>query len=135
VAESATKAMMMIANPRIRQNIVQDSVGNMKRLRTAGHMIRGPGKDLAMFRPLSILALGALCLLPGRASADTLKPHESVVSEISSRQRCACSTWRRPTRVVHYKRYRTAYLIGYDPLPYRFGSATVWAPPYRYYWR
>jgi hypothetical protein len=75
-----------------------------------------------------LLALSALCLLPGRASADTLKPHESVVSEISSRQRCACT----------YKRYRSvrrAYLIGYDPLPYRFGSTSIWAPPYRYYWR
>src|SRR5258705_12902146 len=49
---------------------------------------------LTMSRLLSILALGALCLLPDRMSADTLKPHESVVSEISSRQRCAC-TWRR----------------------------------------
>ena len=87
-----------------------------------------------MFRLLSIFALSALCLLSERASADTLKPHESVVSEISSRQRCAC-TWRRPTSFVHYKRYRTAYLIGYDPLPYGFGSASVWAPPYRYYWR
>jgi hypothetical protein len=99
-----------------------------------------------MARLLSILALGALCLIPGRASADTLKPHESVVSEISSRQRCAC-TWRRPTRVVHYKRYRRAnysYLFGFDPLPYRFGyfpepyryryhAAMLTVRPYRYY--
>ncbi len=57
----------------------------------------GPGKDLAMFRLLSILAFSALCILPDRASADALKPHESVASEISSRQRCACSTWRMVT--------------------------------------
>jgi hypothetical protein len=97
----------------------------------------GPLKDLAMFRFLSILALSALCTLPDRASADAMKPHETLASEISSRQRCACSTWRGPTRVIHYRRYRsfrTAYLIGYDPLPYRFGSASVWARPYRYYW-
>ncbi len=86
-----------------------------------------------MLRLLSILAFSALCILPDRASADALKPHESVASEISSRQRCACSTWR-----IHHRRYRsirTAYLIGYDPLPYRFGTSTVWGPPYRYYWR
>ena len=89
-----------------------------------------PRKDLAMVRLLSILAFSALCVLSGRASADTLKPDERV-SEISSRQRCAC------TSVVHYGRYRvrTAYLIGYDPLPYRYGSTSVWARPYRYYWR
>jgi hypothetical protein len=79
-----------------------------------------------MSRLLTLLALSALCLLPGRASADTLKAHESVVSEISSRQRCACTYER-------YRIVRRAYLIGYDPLPYRFGSASVWAPPYRYY--
>jgi hypothetical protein len=90
-----------------------------------------------MFRLLSILALSALCTFPDRASADTPKPHEKVTSEISSRQRCAC-TWRGPARVIHHRHYwsvRTAYLIGYDPLPYRFGSASVWEPPYRYYWR
>src|SRR6476661_9368091 len=84
---------------------------------------RAPRKDLAMFRLLSILALSALCTLPDRASADMPKPHERVSSEISSRQRCAC-TWRGPTRNIHYRRYRsvrTAYLtIGYNPLPYRF---------------
>jgi hypothetical protein len=86
-----------------------------------------------MSRMLSILALTAICVLSGRASADTLKPHESVVTEISSRQRCACSTtWHRPARV--YRHYR-AYLIGYDPLPYRFGSTFVWERSYRYYWR
>ena len=95
----------------------------------------GPRKDLAMIRLLSILAFGALCILPVRASADQLKPHESLASEISSRQRCAC-TWRGPTRIIRHKRYRSAYLtIGYNPLPYRFGTATVWGPPYRYYWR
>jgi hypothetical protein len=101
------------------------------------HHWSGPWKDLAMFRLLSILAFSALCILPDRASADQLKPHESLASEISSRQRCAC-TWRGPTRINHHRRYRsvrTAYLVGYDPLPYRFGSASVWAPPYRYYWR
>jgi hypothetical protein len=89
-----------------------------------------------MFRLLSILALSALCTLPDRASADMPKPHERVTSEISSRQRCAC-TWGGPTRYNHrrYRSVRTAYLIGYDPLPYRFGSATVWERPYRYYLR
>ena len=87
-----------------------------------------------MSRLLSILAFGALCLLSDRASADILKPHESVASEISSRQRCAC-TWRRPTRVVHYRRYRSfganySYSFGYDPLPYRFG---YFPQPYRYF--
>jgi hypothetical protein len=87
-----------------------------------------------MVRLLSILAVSALCILPDRAPADQLKPHESMASEISSRQRCACSS---PARVVRYRHYRirTAYLIGYDPLPYRYGSESVWAPPYRYYWR
>ena len=99
-----------------------------------------------MSRLLSILALSALWLLPDRASADTLKPHESVASEISSRQRCAC-TWRRPTRIIHYKRYRSVradYPIGFDPLPYRFGyfpepyryryhAAMLTVRPYRYY--
>jgi hypothetical protein len=83
-----------------------------------------------MSRPLSILALTAICVLSGRASADTLKPHDSVASDISSRQRCACTTWHRPA----HRHYR-AYLIGYDPLPYRFGSTYVWERPYRYYWR
>ena len=104
---------------------------------------------LAMARLLSILVLSALCLPPGRASADTLKPHESVVSEMGSRQRCAC-TWRRQARIVHYKRYRSVrahysdYSFGLDPLPYRFGyfpepyryryhAAMVTIRPYRYY--
>ena len=87
-----------------------------------------------MFRLLSILALSALCTLPDRVSADTLKPRESVASEISSLQRCAC-TWRRPTRVVHYRRYWSvganySYSFGYDPLPYRFG---YFPQPYRYF--
>ena len=87
-----------------------------------------------MFRLLSILALSALCTLPDRVSADTLKPRESVASEISSLQRRAC-TWRRPTRVVHYRRYWSvganySYSFGYDPLPYRFG---YFPQPYRYF--
>jgi len=101
-----------------------------------------------MVRFLSILAFGALCILPDRASAEQLKPPESWVSEISSRQRCAC-TWRGPARTVHYRRYRSVsaiYPIGYDPLPYRFGYfpqpyryrhrvVMLTARPYRYYWR
>jgi hypothetical protein len=101
-----------------------------------------------MVRFLSILAFGALCILPGTASADQLKPRESLASEFSSRQRCAC-TWRSPTRIVHHRRYRgvgVIYPIGYDPLPYRFGYfpqpyryrhrvAMLTARPYRYYWR
>jgi hypothetical protein len=88
-----------------------------------------------MFRLLSILSLSALCTLPDRVSADTLKPPERVASEISSRQRCAC-TWRGPTRIIQHRRYRsvrTACLtIGYDPLPYRFG---YFPQPYRYFCR
>jgi hypothetical protein len=81
---------------------------------------------VAMLR-LTILALSALCILS----------EESSASEFSSRQRCECSTsWHRPTSVVRYRHYRrTAYLIGYDPLSYRFGSTFVWEPPYRYYRR
>jgi len=88
-----------------------------------------------MVRLLLIIALGALCILPDRASADRLKPHESSVSEFSSRQRCVCSTPRFSSRAVRFRHYRirTAYLIGYDPLPYRFGSTLVWEQPYRYY--
>jgi hypothetical protein len=88
-----------------------------------------------MVRLLSIIALGALCVLPDRASADRLKPYESPASEFSSRQRCVCSPSRLSTRVVRHRHYRirTAYLIGYDPLPYRFGSTFVWERPYRYY--
>ena len=101
-----------------------------------------------MSRLLPLLALSALCLVPIRASADTLKPHESVASEISSRQRCAC-TWHRSARIIHYKRYRSvganySYSFGFDPLPYRFGyfpkpyrylyhAAMLTARPYRYY--
>jgi hypothetical protein len=84
-----------------------------------------------MIRLLSILTLSALCILPDRASADQVKPHENLASEISSRQRCACGA----TRIIHHRRYRTAYLIGYDVLPYRYGSTFVWEPPYRYYRR
>ena len=43
------------------------------------------------------------------------------------------------TRIIHDRRYRSVrtgcLTIGYDPLPYRFGSSSVWGPPYRYYWR
>ena len=90
-----------------------------------------------MVRLLSILALSALCLLSNDAFADQLKLHESTASEIGSRQRCVCSTWHRSANVVRYRHYRirTAYLIGYDPLPYRFGSTWVWERPYRYYRR
>jgi hypothetical protein len=37
-----------------------------------------------MSRMLSILALTAICVLSGRASADTLKPHESVRYQLPS---------------------------------------------------
>jgi hypothetical protein len=43
------------------------------------------------------------------------------------------------TRTIHDRRYRSVrtgcLTIGYDPLPYRFGSASVRAPPYRYFCR
>ena len=84
-----------------------------------------------MARLLSILALGALCLLPAQASAESLRPQDGVSSDISSRQRCVCTSGR-ATRLVHYKRYRSVraiYPIGYDPLPYRFG---YFPEPYRY---
>ena len=82
-------------------------------------------KDVAMLRILTILALGVLCILS----------EESSASEFSSRQRCECTTGHRSTSVVRYRHYgiRSAYLIGYDPLPYRFGSTFVWEPPYRYH--
>jgi hypothetical protein len=89
-----------------------------------------------MVRLLSIIAFGALCMLPDVASADTPKPHRrSFASDFSSAQRCVCSPVGRVTRVVRYRHYRirTAYLIGYDVLPYRFGSTFVWERPYRYY--
>lgn len=83
-----------------------------------------------MVRLLSILVFSSLFIFSDRASADQLRS-----TEVSSRQRCACSTSYRPTQIVRYKRFRvrTAYLIGYDPLPYRFGSTYVWERPYRYY--
>ena len=86
-----------------------------------------------MVRLLSILVFGSLFLFSGSASADQTKSREGMASEISSRQRCVCSTGYRSARVVRYRHYRTAYLIGYDPLPYRYGSTFVWEPPYRYY--
>ena len=77
-----------------------------------------------MFRLLSILAFGALSIFPDRASADPLWSRESLTSATISRQ-----------RIIYHRRYRSAYLtIGYDPLPYRFGTSTIWGPPYRYYW-
>ena len=88
-------------------------------------------RNLPMFRLLSILAFGALSIFPDRASADPLWTRESLTSATSSRQRCAC-TWRSPTRIIHHRRYWIT--IGYDPLPYRFGTSTIWGPPYRYYW-
>lgn len=88
-----------------------------------------------MVRLRSIILLGVLCILSDQASAGALKPHESSVSDFSSRQRCVCTTSRLSTRGVRYRHYRirSAYLIGYDPLPYRFGSTFVWERPYRYY--
>ena len=81
---------------------------------------------------LTVLAVATLSLFSDRASADQLKPR---ATDVSSRQRCVCSTMSRPTRVARYRHYRirSAYLIGYDVLPYRFGSTYVWEPPYRYY--
>jgi hypothetical protein len=87
-----------------------------------------------MLRFMTIVVFGGICVLSDAASADPLKPRESSASEFSSRQRCECGGWHRPTRIVRYRHYR-AYLIGYDPLPYRFGSTYVWERPYRYYWR
>lgn len=91
-----------------------------------------------MARVLAIIALGVVCVFSGSASADHLKPQDRTASsDISSRQRCVCSSWRpRAAGVVrsrHYYGVRSAYLIGYDVLPYRFGSTFVWEPPYRYY--
>jgi hypothetical protein len=91
-----------------------------------------------MVRFTTIVAFSALCILPNAASADPLKRQESSASDFSSRQRCACTTWHRSARVAHYRHWRirtVSYLIGYDPLPYRFGSTFIWERPYRYYWR
>jgi hypothetical protein len=75
--------------------------------------------------------LAALCTLPTQSSAEARK----LTSDFSSRQRCACSVPYRSVSVSRYHRYRvrSAYLIGYDPLPYRFGSTFVWERPVRYY--
>ena len=70
----------------------QLSAGASERLRHVSH-------------PVDFPPLVRSAILPGRASADQLKPHESLASEISSRQRCACK-WRGPSRIVHYGRYR-----------------------------
>ena len=45
-------------------------------------VIGGIRKDSAMVRLLSILAFGALCVLPGAASADQLKPQKSSASDL-----------------------------------------------------
>ena len=41
--------------------------------------------------------------------------------------------------IIHDRRYRSVRTgclrIGYDPLPYRFGSASVRAPPFRFFCR
>lgn len=77
-----------------------------------------------MYRQLALLAF-AICVLPQNATA----------TEFTTRAKCACSTtWHRHTAVVRHRLYgvRTAYLIGYDPLPYRFGSTYVFERPYRY---
>jgi hypothetical protein len=89
-----------------------------------------------MVRLLLVLVAFALCIFSDAASADQFNPKQgSLASEFSARQRCVCDTSYRPTRVVRYRHYRirTAYVIGYDPLPYRFGSTLVWERPYRYY--
>jgi hypothetical protein len=86
-----------------------------------------------MHRPLVVLAFCSLCTVPQAASAHQAKaPHQ--ISDFSSRHRCVCGPPR--ARFVEYRRHyrvRSAYLIGYDPLPYRFGSTFVFEPPYRYY--
>jgi hypothetical protein len=88
-----------------------------------------------MIRLLPVFVSFLLCIFSGTASADQFNPKATPASEFSSRQRCVCSTSYRSARVVRHRHYRirTAYLIGYDPLPYRFGSTFVWERPYRYY--
>jgi hypothetical protein len=87
-----------------------------------------------MVRLLPVVVAFALCIVSDAASAFVPR-QASPASEFSARQRCVCETSYRPARVVRYRHYRirTAYLIGYDPLPYRFGSTLVWERPYRYY--
>jgi len=74
-----------------------------------------------MFRLLLILAFGALCIFPDRASAAPLWSRENLTSGTSTQP-----------RNTHHRRHwiRT----GYDPLPYRYGSASTRGRPYRYYW-
>jgi len=77
-----------------------------------------------MFRPLAIFAL-AIWVLPQNATA----------SEFISRRSCECmTTWHRHASITRHRTYRvrSAYLIGYDPLPYRYGSTYVFEPPYHY---
>ncbi len=92
-----------------------------------------------MNRLLAVLAFCAICIIPNAASAQHSKLQLNQPSDFSSRQRCACGTsWHRSIHTVRYRHYRllrSAYLIGYDPLPYRFGSTFVFEPPYRYYHR
>jgi len=144
---AVVRAMILSAKERKRATIVREgkpAILHFKQIRGLGAKWderRGSSprrKDLAMVRLLSILTFGSLLLFSNPASADPTRSREGMASEISSRQRCVCSTWhQRPTRVVRHSRHyriRTAYLIGYDPLPYRFGSTFVLERPYRYYW-
>ena len=87
-----------------------------------------------MIRLLMVVVAFAFCIFSDAASASN-PGQASSASEFSARQRCVCETSYRPARVVRYRHYRirTAYVIGYDPLPYRFGSTLVWERPYRYY--
>ncbi|MBR0874087.1 hypothetical protein JQ633_27265 [Bradyrhizobium tropiciagri] len=85
-----------------------------------------------MTRLLAVLVSCAFCLLPDAASAAGPEQPGSQLTDVSSRQRCACGSWHRSAGIRHY-RLRTAYLIGYDPLPYRYGSTFVFERPYRYY--
>ena len=91
-----------------------------------------------MIRMLVLSALCAFCIVPNAASAVQTSTQHGRLSDFSSRQRCACSTSLeavRTLRIRHYHRIRAAYLIGYDPLPYRYGSTFVFEPPYHYYRR
>ncbi len=77
-----------------------------------------------MFRLLGICAL-ALWVLPQNA----------IASEITSHRSCECvTTWPTHVSITRHRTYRlgSAYQIGYDPLPYRYGSTYVFEPPYRY---
>jgi len=91
-----------------------------------------------MKRTVLALATAATVGLTALGSSPAISAGQPTptATEIGSRQRCMCGTTNRSTRVVrqrHYYKIRSAYLIGYDVLPYRFGSTYVWEPPYRYY--